>query len=83
MKNLKNQRVKKQSVKDLKQALRKVDDDKEVILCFYYKGEAHHVYLAEILPNLKYDGVTKETLNSSSVVELAGYDDQYSTYVED
>jgi len=80
MKNLKNQRVRKQTVKDLKEALKGIDDDKEIILCFYYKGEAHHVYLAEILPNLKYDGVTKETLNSSSVVELAGYDDRYCNY---
>ena len=83
MRNLKNQRVKKQKVRDLKQKLKKVDDDKEVILAFYYKGEVHHVYLAEILTDLKYDGVIKETLNDSSVVELSGYDDQYSTYVED
>ena len=83
MRNLKNQRVKKQKVRDLKQKLKKVDDDKEVILAFYYKGEVHHVYLAEILTDLKYDGVIKETLNDSSVVELSGYEDQYSTYVED
>ena len=83
MKNLKNQRVRKQTVKDLKQALRKIDEDKEVILAFYYKGEVHCVYLANILVNLKYDGVIKESLNDTSVVELSGYDDEYCTYVED
>ena len=83
MKNLKNQRVKKQTVKDLKKALKGIDEDKEVVLAFYYLGKVHHVYLAEILTNLKYDGVTKEQLNESSVVELSGFDDDYATYVED
>lgn len=83
MKNLKNQRVRKQTVKDLKQALRKVDEDKEVVLAFYYKGEVYHVYLAEILTNMKYDGVIKESLNESSVVELSGYTDEYCQYIEE
>ena len=83
MKNLKNQRVRKQTVKDLKKALRKIDEEREVILAFYYKGKVYHMYLAEINSNLKYDGVIKEKLNDSSVVELVGYDDEYSTYVED
>lgn len=78
-----NQRVKKQTVKDLKKALKKVDDNREVILAFYYKGEVHHMYLAEISTNLKYDGVIKERLNDSSVVELTGYDDKHCKYVED
>ena len=83
MKNLMNQRVKKQTVKDLKEALKDTPDDREVILAFYYLGKVYHVYLAEILVNLKYDGVTGEKLNENSVVELSGYDDEYSTYVEE
>lgn len=82
MKNLKNQRVVKQTVKDLKKTLKGVDDDKEVILAFYYLGEVHHMYLAQILANLKYDGVTGEKLENASVVELSGFDDRYCTYIE-
>ncbi|MBP5421697.1 MAG: hypothetical protein J6Y78_04545 [Paludibacteraceae bacterium] len=82
MKNLKNQRVTKKTVKDLKEKLKGVDENTEVILAFYYLGEVHHIYLAEILTNLKYDGVTGEKLNESSVVELSGFDDDYCTYLE-
>lgn len=79
---MKKQRVQKKKVKDLRKALRKVDDEKEVVLAFYYKGEVHHMYLAEISTNMKYDGVIKEKLNESSVVELGGYDHDYCRYVE-
>lgn len=75
-------KVTKKTVKDLRKALKGVDNDKEVILAFYYKGEVHHMYLAEISTNLKYDGVMKEKLDESSVVELAGFDDKYCIYVE-
>lgn len=75
-----NKKVVKQTVKDLKEALNDADDDKEVILAFYYKGEVHHVYLAEIMTDLKYDGVIKETLENTSVVELSGYTDEFSKY---
>ena len=82
MNKLLNKRVTKKTVKDLKKSLRKVDGEKEVVLAFYYKGEVHHVYLAEISPNLKYDGVTGEKLNDSSVVELCGFDDEFCNYLE-
>ena len=82
MKNLTKKRVVKKTVKDLKKALKGIDEDKEVILAFYYLGEVHHVYLTEILANLKYDGVIKEKLDESSVVELSGVDDRYCVYVE-
>ena len=75
-----NKKVVKQTVKDLKEALNGADDDKEVILAFYYKGEVYHVYLAEIMTDLKYDGVIKETLENTSVVELSGYTDEFSKY---
>ena len=80
VKKFQNKLVVKQTVDDLRKSLKGVDGDKEVILAFHYKGEVHHVYLAEIMTDLKYDGVIKETLESSSVVELAGFHDEYCNY---
>lgn len=82
MKNLKNQRVTKKTVKDLKKALKGVDENREIVLAFYYLGKVHYVYLADILANMKYDGVNGEKLTESAVVELSGFDDGYCTYVE-
>ena len=82
-KKLLNKKVIKQTVGDLKKALKGVDDDKEVVLAFYFKDEGvHHAYLGEILTNMKYDGVIKEKLADSSVVELASFHPNYCTYVE-
>ena len=83
MKKLRNKRVQKLTVKDLKKALKKVDDDKEVVLGFYMKdGGTYYCYLAEVLTNLKYDSVVGEKLSSSEVVELIGYSDDFCTYIE-
>lgn len=83
MKKLLNKRIIKQTVGDLKKSLKDVDDDKEVILAFYFKDEGvHHAYLGEISVDLKYDGVTKEKLIDSSVVELASFHPDYCQYVE-
>ena len=82
MRKLLKQKVVKKTVRDLRKALKGVDNDKEVILAFYYLGEVHHIYLTDIAVNLKYDGVIKEKLEESSVVELSGYDDQHCIYVE-
>ena len=83
MTKLLNKRVVKQTVGDLKKALRDVDDDTEVILAFYFKDEGvHHAYLGEIYAHLKFDGVIKEKLNDSQVVELASFHPNYCTYVE-
>ena len=79
-KKLEKKKVFKKTVKDLMGALKGVDPDKEIILGFHYKGEVHHVYLAEILTDLKYDGVIKETLEDASVVEFSGFDDEYCIY---
>lgn len=76
---LEKKKVIKKTVKDLLEALENVDPDKEIILGFHYKGRVHHVYLSEILTDLKYDGVLKETLNDS-IVELTGFDDEYCIY---
>ena len=82
MRKLLKQKVVKKTVKDLKKALKGVDNDKEVILAFYYLGEVHHVYLSDIAVNLKYDGVIKEKLEDASVVELSGFDDEHCLYME-
>ena len=82
MSKLLKKKVTKKTVKDLRKSLKGVDNDKEVILAFYYKGEVHHVYLSDILVNLKHDGVIGENLEESSVVELGGYDDSHCIYIE-
>lgn len=83
MNKLLNKRVVKQTVGDLRKALKGVPDDTEIVLAFYFKEEGvHHAYLGEILTELKYDGVLKEKLYEGVVVELAGYHPKYCTYVE-
>ena len=82
MKKLRNKRVVKLRVKDLKERLEDFDDESEVILGFYLKDQPNHfVYLADIV-NVKYDGVIKERLYNSTIVELMGFDHDYATYVE-
>ena len=83
MKNIRNKRVTKLKVKDLKKALRDVDDDAEVVIGLYLKDEPiRFCYLADIFGNMKFDSVIKEKLFNTSLVELVGYDDEYCTYVE-
>ena len=84
MDRLLNKRVVKQTVKDLKEALKDADDDAEVILCFNLKDEGGVIcaYLGEIDTHLKYDGVMKKKLDASEVVELNGFNHKYCTYVE-
>lgn len=85
MKRLLNQRVVKQTVKDLKDALKDAPDDAEVVLCFNWKdGEDKVVYgyLAEVFSRLDYDGVIKERMENNVVVELDCYNDEFCTYLE-
>lgn len=83
MRNIRNRRVVKKTVGDLKRELKDIPDDTEIVLGFYLKDKPNAVcYLGEISTNLKYDGVLKEKLNDSMVVELAGFDHEYCTYIE-
>ena len=83
MRNIRNRRVVKKTVGDLKKELKDIPDDTEIILAFYLKDKANvECYLGEISTNLKYDGVLKEKLYDSSVVELAGFDHAHCTYME-
>ena len=79
-----NKRVVKMTVKDLREALRDADDDSEVILTFNLKDDGGCIscYLAEVSAHLKYDGVLKERLENSEVVELNGFNHKYSQYME-
>lgn len=78
-----NKRVVKQTVGDLRKAIKDLDDDTEIILAFYFKKEGvHHAYLGEIYTNMKYDGVMKERLFDGSVLELASFHPDFCTYVE-
>ena len=83
MDKLLNQRVVKMKVKDLKKALEDADDESDVVLSFmlYDKGR-ESVYLAEAYTHMKYDPVLKERVFDDVVVELLGFTDEYSTYVE-
>ena len=82
MKKLRNKRVIKLTVKDLKEKLNELDDESEVVLAFYLKDQPNHfVYLADVC-NISYDSVLKEKTFNSKIVELMGYDDRYCTYVE-
>lgn len=82
MKKLRNKRVIKLTVKDLKEKLNELDDESEVVLAFYLKDQPNHfVYLADVC-NVSYDSVLKERTFNSKIVELMGYDDRYCTYVE-
>ena len=83
MRNLRNKRVTKLKVGDLKKAIENIDDDTEIILGFYRKDEGVYFgYLAEIYTNMKYDSVIKDKLFETNIVELACFDDEYCTYVE-
>ena len=83
MKNIRNKRVVKKTVGDLKKELKDIPDDTEVILAFYLKDKPNAVcYLGEISTNMKYDGVLKEKLYDSSIVELSGFHHEYCTYLE-
>ena len=82
MKKLRNKRVRKLTVKDLKEKLDELPDDAEVVLGFYLKDQPNRfVYLAEVL-ELKYDGVIKEETYNSEIVELCGFDHRYCSYME-
>ena len=82
MKKLRNKRVIKLTVKDLKEKLNELDDESEVVLAFYLKDQPNHfVYLADVC-NVSYDSVLKERTFNSKIVELMGYDDRYCTYME-
>lgn len=83
MDKLLNQRVVKMKVKDLKKALMDADDESDVVLSFmmYDKGR-ESVYLAEAYTHMKYDPVLKERVFDDVVVELLGFTDEHSTYVE-
>ena len=80
-----SKKVKKLTVKDLKNALNDADDESEIVLCFNWKDGEEKVfscYLADVLPHLKYDSVLGERMNDNEVVELAGFNNEYCTYVE-
>ena len=83
MKSIRNRRVVKKTVGDLKKELKDIPDDTEVVLAFYLKDTPNvECYLGEISTNLKYDGVLREQLIDSSVVELAGFDHRFCSYIE-
>ena len=81
-----NKRVVKMTVKDLLESLKDSDEDAEVILTFNMKEEDGDAcvscYLAEVLTHLKYDGVLKEKLENSEIVELNGFNHLYCEYKE-
>ena len=83
-KSLLNKKVKKLTVGELKESLKGVDDDTEIILGFYRSAGngVYFGYLAEIFENMKYDSVLKEKLIESKVVELACYEHEHCTYLE-
>ena len=81
MRNLKNKRVTKLTAKDLKDILKGVDDDTEIVLGFYMKEEGvHYGYLADT-SLLKYDSVLKEQ-SSENILELSCFSHQYCSYME-
>lgn len=83
MKKLLNKKVVKMTVKDLKKRLKDADDDSEVVLTFYMKDKGlYSVYLAEVYATIGYDAVTKESLYDSKICELAGFNHDDCTYLE-
>lgn len=83
MKNLRNKRVTKLTVGDLKKALKGINNDTEVVIGLYRKDEpVEFCYLADVFANMGYDSVIKDRLFDASVVELVGYDHKYATYVQ-
>ena len=84
LKRITNKKVQKLKVKDLKEVLKNADDDAEVILTFYMRDKGlYSVYLAEVYSKIGYDAVLKESLNDSRVCELAGFNHDECTYLED
>lgn len=82
MKNLRNKRVTKLTVGDLKKALKGINNDAEVVIGLYRKDEpVEFCYLADVFANMKFDSVIKDRLFDASVVELVGYDHKYCTYI--
>ena len=83
MKNLRNKRVTKLTVGDLKKALKGINNDTEVVIGLYRKDNpVEFCYLADVFANMKFDSVIKDRLFDASVVELVGYDHKYCTYVQ-
>lgn len=83
MDRLLNKRVVKQTVGDLRKALKDIPDDREICLSFMLYDEGmQSVYLAEMYPHMKYDPVVKDKLFDESIVELVGFIDSKCTYVE-
>ena len=83
MKNLRNKRVQKKTVKDLREALKGLPDDTEIVLGFYMKDDGvHYAYLGDMFTNMKFDSVQQEKLFDGFLVELVGYSDKWSTYIE-
>ena len=80
---LRDKKVKKMVVGDLKKMLADVPDDREIVLGFYMKDKpTHFVYLAEVLTSIGYDSVLKEKLFENKVVELSGFDHEFCKYIE-
>ena len=78
-----NKRVVKKTVGDLKKELKDIPDDREVCLSFMMYDEGREsVYLSDIRSHMKYDPVTKNRMFDDMIVELVGFTDEYSTYVE-
>ena len=83
MDKLLNKKVVKQTVGDLKKALKDVPDDREIVLTFLLYDEGmKNVYLAETYTEMGYDPVRKEKVFNDKIVELIGFIDDRCTYVE-
>lgn len=83
MEKLLNKKVVKLTAKDLKDALKDVPDDREVVLSFMLYDEGREsVYLAEAYTHMPYDPVTKEKLFDNHVVELLGFTHKMCSYME-
>lgn len=84
MKKLRNKKVRKLTVGDLKKALKNINDDTEIVLGFYRKDNpVEFCYLAEIFTSMKYNSVIKDRLFDASLVELCGFDHKFCTYEVD
>lgn len=71
------------NVKDLKEKIKGVPDDTEIVLGFYMKEDGvHYAYLGDAFNNMTFDSVKQERLFDGFVVELVGYSDKWCTYIE-
>ena len=71
------------NVKDLKEKIKGVPDDTEIVLGFYMKEDGvHYAYLGDVFNNMTFDSVKQERLFDGFVVELVGYSDKWCTYIE-